>query len=235
MVLKITFFVNIYYILYFILSSLSFSEPMTVKIPIRTPAEIRDALMRHGIVPELIEKAPKDAVEVTYGKNIVDFGNNLTDSDIRNEPTHVSWPAEKDSLYTLMLIGPDIPTHENPEDKECQHWIVANIPGDDLKIGHYLSEYVGILSFYERGTHRLLFLVFKQSSKNTPLKFEKKEYVAKKIVGYMRAFFVFKPFAAKYHLGEPVAANFFLVQTKPHQRNFSNIPAGLIARHKTAP
>ncbi|XP_072154921.1 protein D3 isoform X2 [Bemisia tabaci] len=173
--------------------------------------------------------------QVTYGKNIVDFGNNLTDSDIRNEPTHVSWPAEKDSLYTLMLIGPDIPTHENPEDKECQHWIVANIPGDDLKIGHYLSEYVGILSFYERGTHRLLFLVFKQSSKNTPLKFEKKEYVAKKIVGYMRAFFVFKPFAAKYHLGEPVAANFFLVQTKPHQRNFSNIPAGLIARHKTAP
>ncbi|XP_018901046.2 protein D1 [Bemisia tabaci] len=208
---------------------------MAIKIPKRTPEEIRVAMIRHGLVPQMIEKAPEHAVEVAYGEKIVDFGNNLTDVDMKNEPTHVNWPAEKDSLYTLMLIGPDVPTYEHPDDKECQHWIVANIRGNDIKTGYHLSEYVGLIPFYEYGPHRLFFLVFKQALKDVPLKFEEDEYRPKRIIGYMRGFFEFKPFAAKYRLGEPIAANFFLVQINPYPFNLTNFPVdsdGLSSRFK---
>nr|XP_018901047.1 PREDICTED: OV-16 antigen-like isoform X2 [Bemisia tabaci] len=173
----------------FVMLSILFGVQMAKKIPKRTPEEIRVAMIRHGLVPQLIEKAPEYAVEVAYGEKIVDFGNNLTDVDMKNEPTHVNWPAEKDSLYTLMLIGP----------------------------------------------HRLFFLVFKQALKDVPLKFEEDEYRPKRIIGYMRGFFEFKPFAAKYRLGEPIAANFFLVQINPYPFNLTNFAVdsdGLSSRFK---
>lgn len=67
-------------------------------------------------------------------------------------------------LYEFST-DPDAPSRAKPEFREWHHWLVGNIPGNDVGKGETLSEYVGSGPPQGTGLHRYVFLVYKQNDK----------------------------------------------------------------------
>ncbi|KAI9562911.1 hypothetical protein GHT06_010367 [Daphnia sinensis] len=173
------------------------------------PAEFNEGAMKgHAIVPDVIDVAPAGTIDVEYDSGaVVKEGNELTPTEVQNEPARVKWPAEKDAHYTLMLIDPDAPTRTKPTAREWQHWLVVNIPGDDFKRGDVLSQYVGSAPPKGSGLHRYVFLVYKQPG---TLICDESKLTNRS--GKRRAHFCNRKFSEKYNLGNPVAGNWFEAQ-----------------------
>lgn len=55
----------------------------------------------------------------------------------------IKWKADSDTFYTLCMTDPDAPSRQEPKFREWHHWLVVNIPGNDISKGETLSEYVG--------------------------------------------------------------------------------------------
>lgn len=107
-------------------------------------------------------------VQVSYPSGVkADFGNELTPTLVKDQPL-VRWKTDPYSYYTLALVGkyknstifernnyqnnlqflyldPDVPNRDAPKtgDHEFRHWLIGNIPGEDLTMGEILTEYVG--------------------------------------------------------------------------------------------
>ncbi|XP_071620732.1 large ribosomal subunit protein mL38 [Heliangelus exortis] len=86
-------------------------------------------------------------------------GNMVTPSEASSPPL-VSYEAEKGSLWTLLLTNPD--GHLRETDSEYLHWLVTNIPGNDIKSGKEICHYFPPFPAMGTGYHRFIFLLFKQ-------------------------------------------------------------------------
>ncbi|KFP27595.1 hypothetical protein N325_08045, partial [Colius striatus] len=87
------------------------------------------------------------------------YGNIVTPSEASSPPA-VSYKAEKASLWTLLLTNPD--GHLRDTDSEYLHWLVTNIPGNDIKSGKEICHYLPPFPAMGTGYHRFIFLLFKQ-------------------------------------------------------------------------
>ncbi|XP_018333229.1 phosphatidylethanolamine-binding protein homolog F40A3.3-like [Agrilus planipennis] len=160
------------------------------------------AFEKHGIVPDVIDKAPPKVLDVSYPNNIsVAEGNVLTPTQVKDQPT-VTWQASCDDYYLLCMSDPDSPTPKEPIFGEIKHWLVGNIPGNDLSKGDVLAEYFG--SGPKEGLHRYIFLLYKQPSK---IDFMEKRVSRTSREGRIK--FSIRNFAKQYNLGDPVAGNFY--------------------------
>ncbi|KAK7864799.1 hypothetical protein R5R35_012287 [Gryllus longicercus] len=158
----------------------------------------------HGVVPDVIDKAPEEVAKVSYPSGVnVDKGNELTPTQVKDIPT-VTWTAQDDALYTLCMTDPDAPSRNEPKFREWHHWLVVNIPGNNIAQGETLSEYVGSGPPNGTGLHRYVFLVYKQKGKITA-----DEPRLTNRSGDNRGKFSIRKFAAKYGLGDPVAGNLY--------------------------
>ncbi|XP_046804328.1 phosphatidylethanolamine-binding protein homolog F40A3.3-like isoform X2 [Lucilia cuprina] len=145
--------------------------------------DISNIFKAHQLIPDVISVPPAEFLKVIYPSGvIVDKGNKLTPTQVKETPS-VEWTHESNQFYTLTFTDPDAPSRKNPQFREYQHWIVANIPGNDLSKGEILTAYVG--SGPPQEIH-----IPKNSGKN-------------------RAKFCVMKFAKKYKLGEPLAGNFY--------------------------
>ncbi|CAJ0947400.1 unnamed protein product, partial [Mesorhabditis belari] len=124
-----------------------------------------EAFTTDGVVPDVISVPPKDILGVTYKNGVkADFGNELTPTQVKEKPT-VTWDALSDALYTLILTDPDAPSRANPTRREFKHWVVVNIPGNQVEKGDEAAGYVGSGPPKDTGLHRYVFLLFKQNGK----------------------------------------------------------------------
>nr|QBB01990.1 putative protein D2-like isoform X2 [Cotesia chilonis] len=158
----------------------------------------------HQVLPDVIKTLPPSILQVTYANNVkVDLGNDLTPTQVKDPPT-VHWDADSGSFYTLCMTDPDAPSRKQPTYREWHHWLVGNIPGNDVSKGEVLSAYIG--SGPPQGTdlHRYVFLIYKQPQKLT---FDEPRLTNRS--GDNRAKFSISKFAEKYNLGAPIAGNFF--------------------------
>lgn len=159
---------------------------------------------KHCVVPDVIDVAPKEVLEVCYPSGAQpELGTVLTPTQVKDVPT-LKWPAEADSLYTICMTDPDAPSRNDPKFREWHHWLVGNVPGGDISKGDVLSEYVGSGPPKGTGLHRYVFLVYKQPGK---ISFTEQKLTNKS--GDGRAKFSIKKFAAKYNLGQPIAGNLY--------------------------
>lgn len=159
-------------------------------------------------MPDIIDEAPAKSVEVKYKKSNKEakLGNELTPKDVRETP-EVTFEADHDAFYTLIMTDPDAPSRKNPIRREFHHWLVGNIPGNSVNKGNVLSAYVGSGPPKNTGLHRYVFLVYKQQGK---IDFD--EPILSKNDGKSRGNFSAKKFAEKYKLGNPIAGNFYQAQ-----------------------
>lgn len=123
------------------------------------------------IVPDIIDITPGAIVEVTYAGDVkVELGKELTPTQVKDQPD-VTWAAEENSLYTLLMVDPDAPSRQKPSYREALHWLVVNVPGNKVTDGQVVAEYIGSGPPEGTGLHRYVFLVFKQAEKITTDKF----------------------------------------------------------------
>ncbi|XP_046867383.1 protein D2-like [Drosophila willistoni] len=168
---------------------------------------VEEVFKSHGVVPDVIAEAPNQFLQVTYANGlIVKDGIELTPTQVQDKPK-VEWEAEPDSFYTLLLTDPDAPSRKEPKFREWHHWLVGNIPGNQIEKGEELSGYVGAGPPQGTDLHRYVFLLFKQPKK---LSFD--EPRIPKTSADKREKFSTLSFVNKYHLGNPVAGNFFQAQ-----------------------
>ncbi|XP_022220726.2 protein D2 [Drosophila obscura] len=167
-------------------------------------SEAAECFAKHEIVPDILPVAPNELLKVTYGGDlVVDKGAELTPTQVKAHPS-VEWNAEPEALYTLLLTDPDAPSRKEPKFREWHHWLVVNIPGNQIAKADVLTEYVGAGPPEGTGLHRYVFLLFKQKQKLSC-----KEKRIPKTSGDNRAKFSTTKFVGKYGLGNPVAGNFF--------------------------
>jgi len=169
-----------------------------------TMSAVGDKFKIHGVVRDVIQKAPQQALEVRYATHKVDFGNVLTPTQVKDQPI-VHWPADENSLYTLVFTDPDVPNRDNPINGQFKHWLVANIPGNKVGQGETLAEYVGSGPPQGSGLHRYVFLAYKQPNG----KINDDEPFASKSSTEGRRKWKVEEFAAKHNLEGPIAGNFY--------------------------
>ncbi|XP_064007068.1 large ribosomal subunit protein mL38 [Pogoniulus pusillus] len=120
-----------------------------------------------GLFRDLFKGAiftPRVALRVEYSQEDeylvpVYYGNMVTPSEAARAPA-VSYEADKDSLWTLLLTNLD--GHLRDTDSEYLHWLVTNIPGNDIKLGKEICHYFPPFPAMGTGYHRFVFLLFKQ-------------------------------------------------------------------------
>lgn len=156
------------------------------------------------VVPDVVDSVPAQLVEVSYPEASVNLGNVLTPTQVKGQP-NVSWPTEDGAFYVLCMTDPDAPSRQQPKYREWHHWLVGNIPGNELSMGDVLSEYVGSGPPKGTGLHRYVFLVYKQP--DGKINFDERRLTNRS--GEHRASFKIREFAQKYKLGEAIAANFY--------------------------
>jgi len=159
----------------------------------------------HAVVKDVIDNVPLHVVDVKYGSGVeMKLGNELTPTQVQSIPLSIRWPTEPGTLYTLVLTDPDAPSRQQPKYREWHHWLVVNIPENDIAKGETLSEYVGSGPPKGTGLHRYVLLVYQQPGRIAP---EEKRLSNRS--GEGRANFKVRDFAKKYNLGEPIAGNFY--------------------------
>ncbi|KAJ1349484.1 hypothetical protein KIN20_005061 [Parelaphostrongylus tenuis] len=143
-------------------------------------------------------------LRVTYDRNSeVQFGNILSPSATSSQP-RLMWEASSSSLYTVLMIDPDAPSRADPSFRDFLHWLVVNVPGDELSRGFTAAPYRGPGPPKGTGFHRYYFLVFEQPK--TLQNIETRESRDS------RKNFNTTEFVMHHGLGNAVAWNFFKAQ-----------------------
>ncbi|XP_054286026.1 uncharacterized protein LOC129002333 [Macrosteles quadrilineatus] len=159
------------------------------------------------IVPDVLDSQPgTEYMTINYGPGVtVDVGTTLTPTQVKGEPevNYTFW-ADPKSYYLLAMVDPDAPSRQNPQNREFLHWLVANIPGDNIKSGETIVEYVGAGPPQGTGLHRYFFLLYKQPGRINI----NQQRINKNSVGW-RPKFSIKKFAKNYRLGRPESVNVF--------------------------
>lgn len=184
-----------------------------VRVLQRSKVLVHAYLKMHDVVPEIIPKAPRDAVEVVFANSIVvDFGNELWSHQIPLKPHRTVWPVEQGAYYTLVLFSPDIPSKNYPYEGAFLYWMVANIPDSCVtSSGTTYAEYIspkikGKVKYIETDQHRFIFFVYKQPKGMISYDFP---HLPSEEFLECRKFFNVTQLAEKYGLELPVAANLF--------------------------
>lgn len=89
-------------------------------------------------------------------------GNVIKPAEALEAPV-VFYESDGNTLWTLTLTSLDGNLSEN--EKECVHWLVANIPGNAVEKGDTLVEYLQPFPLKGTGYHRYAFVLYKQQGR----------------------------------------------------------------------
>uniref|UniRef100_A0A183F387 Phosphatidylethanolamine-binding protein n=1 Tax=Heligmosomoides polygyrus TaxID=6339 RepID=A0A183F387_HELPZ len=174
-----------------------------------------EAFKKHEVVPDILSTAPSKTVTAKYDSGVeASLGNVLTPTQVKSPPK-LTWDSEPGALYTVILTGilkeriltadPDAPSRKEATYREWHHWLIVNVPGNDISKGDVLAEYIGAGPPKGTGLHRYVFLVYKQGGK---IKDTEHGHLTNRS-GDGRGGFKTAKFVEKHKLGTPIAGNFF--------------------------
>ncbi|XP_063368788.1 protein D2-like [Cydia amplana] len=177
---------------------------VNIKVFTRAMSTVATSFSAYGIVPDVIPVAPEALATVKYPSlAVVSEGNVLSPSQVQDVP-QISWNASADKYYTVAMTDPDVLSRKVPTLGEFRHWLVGNVPGDNVTTGQTLAAYIGAKPLPGTGLHRYVFLVYQQPGK---LNFYEPRLRITSAIN--RVTFSIHKFAVKYGLGTPIAGNFF--------------------------
>ncbi|NXW66463.1 PEBP4 protein, partial [Eurystomus gularis] len=116
--------------------------------------------------------------------------------------------AEKSKKYALVLVDPDAPSRANPRNRFWRHWLVTDIPGEDLRTGdikgNVLTDYVRPTPPPRSGYHRYQLRLYEQPA-HEDITLSPKEQVS-------LGSWAMESFVGRFQLGSPVASTQFLTK-----------------------
>nr|XP_018905842.1 PREDICTED: uncharacterized protein LOC109036249 isoform X3 [Bemisia tabaci] len=98
-------------------------------------------LKMHEIIPDFLKVAPDQCLNVEINGKVLNPGDAVDFVDTLEKPNKIEWKHENGTFYSLIMTGLDVPTQEDPHDRESQHWVVGNIPGNNITAGDVLFPY----------------------------------------------------------------------------------------------
>jgi len=140
---------------------------------------IRKKAKLHKVFPDVLPEpfTPYFVLRVEYSPDVVVLkGHYLPPSQLQSAP-RVSWPSDPKKRWTLIMTCPDDPDRipdvpilkpgvvvpiENTINREVIHWMVTNIPGNNISKGTFLCDYLPPMPKKHAGGHRYVFLLFEQ-------------------------------------------------------------------------
>jgi large subunit ribosomal protein L38 len=145
------------------------------------PNQIQQAAEYYGIFDDLFENgyfSPVKPLKINFTYFLdeeyvspVYRGNFLKPYEAASAP-QVSYEAKEDELYTLVLTTPDC--HLSEEKGEYLHWLVGNIPGNQVAKGQELCDYLQPFPPRGAGYCRYIFVLYKQEKMLDLSKFARK-------------------------------------------------------------
>lgn len=131
------------------------------------PIHVQKVATHYGVYKDLFGEAtfvPSVPLKIHYSTEEefflpVYYGNMLSPSEAA-APPEVAYEAEHGSLWTLLLTNPD--GHLRDADSEYVHWLVGNIPGNQVLSGDEICHYFPPFPAKGTGFHRHVFILFKQ-------------------------------------------------------------------------
>ncbi|XP_053309575.1 39S ribosomal protein L38, mitochondrial [Spea bombifrons] len=131
------------------------------------PFHVQRVANHYGVYKDLFGEAtfvPCVKIKIHYntGEELampVYHGNVVTPSEAAERP-EVTFDAEEGSLWTLLLTNPD--GHLRDADSEYVHWLIGNIPGNNVLSGDEICHYFPPFPSKGTGFHRHIFILFKQ-------------------------------------------------------------------------
>ncbi len=134
--------------------------------------EILESFQQSGLVPAVLTSVPNGLVNVNFGTHdCVHMGTNIEADIAAYEPSKVSWPAQKDKLYTLVSILYkkqyllSLHTYMKPylfvievmfdvDNNNYVHWLEVNLPDEKFDGGDTIVEYSSPTPPKGQGEHR---------------------------------------------------------------------------------
>ena len=178
----------------------------------RNATLLATAMKNDAVIPDVIDVAPNYAAFVMYEKSkaFINYGKELTPTQVKDQPNLLIWRTEPGVLYTLIMIDPDAPSRADPQMGEALHWLVVNIPGTDISKGETFAEYIGSGPPQGSGHHRYVLLIYKQT---TRLSLNRAKVTSTQMDG--RVGFKTKQFVKELNQqlqAVPLAGNFYIAQ-----------------------
>jgi len=99
---------------------------------------------------------------ISFGNTNIHRGNIVSPTELLFPPTILNYQGIEDHFTTLVLSNLD--GHPLDSSKEILHWVVANIPDDDVSQGDTIVEYLPPTPWKGTGFHRFVFTLYKHES-----------------------------------------------------------------------
>ncbi|KAJ2942934.1 hypothetical protein O0L34_g15124 [Tuta absoluta] len=175
------------------------------KRPCSSNKNVSAAFIDAKISPKYISVPPEKYLNVVYGTDgVVDLGNELTPLQCVLAPT-VTWQADPDKYYTLIMIDLDAVYPELlPLPNTILHWGRYNIKGGEMSTGTDFALYLPVTPPPLSDAHRYVELVYEQPCL---LNLDLVEFLK---TTAERLTFKSEEFVAKHKLGNAVFGNYFL-------------------------
>ncbi|XP_071785241.1 large ribosomal subunit protein mL38-like [Asterias amurensis] len=134
------------------------------------PYHIRRIAHHYGIFKDLFDSAdflPQVMMKIDYRVDAehtmpVFTGNVVTPTEA-SQPPDINYTSTNDKLWTLLLTNPD--GHLQDNSKEYVHWMIGNIPGNQLSQGDEIFDYLPPFPARGTGYHRFAFVLFQQDGR----------------------------------------------------------------------
>ncbi|ODM94651.1 39S ribosomal protein L38, mitochondrial [Orchesella cincta] len=130
------------------------------------PFHIQETAEYFNVFDDLFGSAyftPINMLDIRYDQGDLDAlvhqGNLLQPSETSRKPT-VTYNGLNDALYTLVLTTPDC--HLTEEKAEYLHWMIGNIPGNDVSKGAEICDYLQPFPPRGIGFCRYVFVLYRQ-------------------------------------------------------------------------
>jgi len=98
------------------------------------------------------------SMKILYNSKEITNGEFISPQNSQNKPI-INYQTTPNTLYTLIMHDPDAPAGNH------LHWVVINVPGNDINNGNTLLEYMGPAPPKDSGTHKYVFLLLEQREK----------------------------------------------------------------------
>ena len=142
-------------------------EPPTIEKIIEPLEPTKNKEVIKEVLKEEI-KTPE--IEVVYDRKY-NNGEKLDYKIAKEQPIVKYSGSRNEKFYTIMMVDPDVPSYQNPIEKEWRHWVVGNIPGKILQEGLKISDlanttvltaYNGPMPGVATSWHRYYFKLYEQ-------------------------------------------------------------------------
>ncbi|TDL22538.1 PEBP-like protein [Rickenella mellea] len=164
--------------------------------PISSVTEaLRKSNVIGDVIPDKLTFQPTVLFSIRWGDREVMLGNELDKSDTVQEPTVTLMPmsaTEGNATYTLAMLDPDAPSHEDRKYGPFRHWLISKMrpptPSDvesaaATEEGLLLTQSFKPITTYRppgpgtgTGSHRYVFLLFREPENGYNLPSNAPEY-----------------------------------------------------------